>query len=60
MLAGGLVNGIVYFDFGGGGHLNSGFFYDTAAVLNLACSVLPRRRAVDTRTETMVRVWGRA
>lgn len=56
MLAGGLANGIVYFDFGGGGHLNSAFFDDTTTVLDLACSVLLGRRAVDTRTETMVRV----
>lgn len=46
MLAGGLVNGIVYFDFRGSGDVNSGFFDDTAAMLNLACSVLLGRRAV--------------
>lgn len=34
MLAGGLVNGIVNFDFRGSGDVNSGFFDDTAAVSN--------------------------
>ena len=51
MLAGGLANGIVYFDLEGGGDVDNDFSDDTAAVSDLACSVLLSRRAVDTGTE---------
>lgn len=58
MLAGGLINGTVYFDFRGSRDVSSGFFDNTAAVLNLACSVLLGRRAVNTGAKTVVRVRG--
>ena len=56
MLAGGLAHGIIYFDFGVRGDVDNGFFDDTAAVSDVACSVLLGRRTVDTGTKTMFRV----